>query len=166
MQIRKFLVSKACRFELTMSDIIKRYSIIRFEIGARSNEKTPNYWKWQSESQIQCKKIRSTNKINASDQILRNSANSMPYIAYKKEQRDRDKPECHARGSKVPNMHFRPEYRPDRCESRCTPSWSLMNWLEKIKIEKCWFDLIAKNTQDQKAFIKTPSDANWCVSKT
>ena len=33
-------------------------------------------------------------------------------------------PECHARGSIVPSTHCRPEYRPGRCESKCTLSFS------------------------------------------
>jgi hypothetical protein len=34
--------------------------------------------------------------------------------------------EYRARGSTAPSMHFRPGYRPDRCGSRCTLSWSLL----------------------------------------
>lgn len=40
-------------------------------------------------------------------------------------------PECHARGSKAPSRRCRPGYRPDRCGSKCTPSFSVKReWIE------------------------------------
>lgn len=47
----------------------------------------------------------------------------------------RDRPEFHAQGSTVPNMHCRPESQPDRYEWRCILSfYSPAERKEKQKI--------------------------------
>ena len=40
-------------------------------------------------------------------------------------------PECRVRGSRAPSRHFRPGYRPDRCGSKCTLSFSRENRRKK-----------------------------------
>lgn len=45
-----------------------------------------------------------------------NSGRYVHFINTSKIKMREELPECHARGSKVPSKHYRPEYRPDRCE--------------------------------------------------
>lgn len=83
-------------------------------------------------------------KFNEFKQIYTNTIQNLSYKRHKKNG-EKQIPECHAQGSKVPSMHFRPEYRPDQCGSICTLSFS-----EAFQISNSKFKL------KEMAFIKTP----------
>jgi len=44
----------------------------------------------------------------------------------KEKAKNEDLRRCRVRDSKAPSKHFRPEYRLDQCELKCTLSFSLM----------------------------------------
>lgn len=67
-------------------------------------------------------------------------------------------PEYHARGSIAPSRHFRPEYQPDRCGSRCTLSFSLRNEEETRRdLREKEMGEMNFSARGRETFVKTPS---------
>lgn len=86
--------------------------------------------------------------------------------------RTKRKPGCRARGSKVPSRHCRPEYQPDQCGLRCTPSFSQESDGKSIRNvqkqrKKSQAFTVERRRLSRRPLLKTLSDgserASWVI---